>query len=242
MRITLPESSQRRQRSAGSTIASAIIHATVIGGTLVATGMSAERPRYPKVQPENIVFVKSHDIDQPALKRPRVSTAERPPVIPREILAPLPSTVSVVVDPSIVPTGVPPVDAALGVPFDSTARASDGAGSGAASSSGSGDSGTPMTAFTVDREVVPLRGVAPRYPSLLASANIEGMVVMQFVVDTLGRVERGSLDVVRADHALFEQSVREALARMRFVPAEAGGRKVRQLVEQPFTFALTRRD
>lgn len=99
-----------------------------------------------------------------------------------------------------------------------------------------------MTAFTVDREVVPLRGVAPRYPSMLASASVEGTVVMQFVVDTLGRVESGSLDVLRADHPLFEQSVREALGRMRFVPAEAGGRKVRQLVEQPFTFALARRD
>ena len=242
MRITLPESSQRRQRSAGSTIASAIIHATVIGGTLVATGMSAERPRYPKVQPENIVFVKSHEIDQPALKRPRVPTPERPPIIPREVLFPLPTAVPVVVDPTLIPTGIPPVDASLGVPFDSTARASDGTGRGAASSSGTGDSGAPMTAFTVDREVVPLRGVAPRYPTLLASANIEGTVVLQFVVDTLGRVERGSVDVLRADHALFEQSVREALARMRFVPAEAGGRKVRQLVEQPFTFALTRRD
>jgi len=35
--------------------------------------------------------------------------------------------------------------------------------------------------------------------------------------------------------------VREALTRTRFVPAEAAGRKVRQLVEQAFTFNLARR-
>jgi protein TonB len=34
--------------------------------------------------------------------------------------------------------------------------------------------------------------------------------------------------------------VRRALARMRFVPAEAGGRKVSQLVEMPFVFTLSR--
>lgn len=241
MRITLPESSQRRQRSAGGTIASAIIHATVIGGTLAATGMSAEHPRYPKVQPENIVYVKSDETERPHTRQER-TPPEQPPVIPRDPIAVPTAQLSVVVDPVIVPTGLPPVDATLGVPFDSTARATEGTGSGTASSSGAGDTGTPMTAFAVDREVVPLRGVVPRYPSLLASANIEGTVVMQFVVDTLGRVESASLEVLRADHPLFAQSVREALGRMRFVPAEAGGRKVRQLVEQPFTFALTRRD
>lgn len=242
MRITLPESSRRRQRTAGGTLASAVIHAAVIGGTLAATGMSAERPHYPKVLPENIVFVKSAERERPAKPMPPARPLERPPVTPRDPLVLPPATLSVVVDPTVVPTGLPPVDATLGVPFDSTARATDGSVSGTPASSGAGDTGTPMTAYTVDREVVPLRGVSPRYPNLLASASIEGSVVMQFVVDTLGRVEPGSLDVLRADHPLFEQSVREALRRMRFVPAEAGGRKVRQLVEQPFTFALARRD
>jgi hypothetical protein len=32
--------------------------------------------------------------------------------------------------------------------------------------------------------------------------------------------------------------VRAVLPALRFLPAEAGGRRVRQLVRQPFTFAL----
>jgi protein TonB len=60
----------------------------------------------------------------------------------------------------------------------------------------------------------------------------------QFVVDTSGRVERESIRFKRGDHTLFERAVIETLLRSRYSPAEAGGRKVRQLVEQAFSFTL----
>jgi hypothetical protein len=63
---------------------------------------------------------------------------------------------------------------------------------------------------------------------------------MQFVVDTLGRVEPGSITALRSDHAQFERAVRDALARMRFMRAEVARHPVRQLVQQPFSFALKR--
>jgi protein TonB len=34
--------------------------------------------------------------------------------------------------------------------------------------------------------------------------------------------------------------VKNALPRMRFIPAEVGDKKVRQLVQQPFSFAITK--
>ena len=99
----------------------------------------------------------------------------------------------------------------------------------------------PLTAEVVEKEVAALPGSAtPRYPSMLQSAGIDGSVRAQFVVDTLGRVEQGSFRALESTHDLFTASVREALARARFTPAEAGGRKVRQLVEQTFTFSITR--
>ena len=79
---------------------------------------------------------------------------------------------------------------------------------------------------------------SPRYPDILRSAGVEGEVLAQFVVDTLGRVEPGSFKVIRKSHDLFEAAVRSALPQMRFLPAEVGGRKVKQLVQQPFVFAL----
>ena len=42
------------------------------------------------------------------------------------------------------------------------------------------------------------------------------------------------------DQILLKNSVRSALNSMRFYPAEIGGRKVKQLVQQPFNFTLTR--
>ena len=101
--------------------------------------------------------------------------------------------------------------------------------------------GQPLTEPYVDRAVVALPGSSPRHPSLLQSAGVEGDVRAQFIVDTLGRVEQGSVRILESTHESFAQAVRDALLRARFVPAEVGGRKVRQLVEQPFSFKLTTR-
>jgi protein TonB len=92
----------------------------------------------------------------------------------------------------------------------------------------------------VEKAVLALPGTTPRYPSMLQSAGLEGDVRAQFVVDTLGRVEPGSFRALESTHALFTDAVRDALGRTRFTPAEAGGHKVRQLVEQVFTFRISR--
>jgi protein TonB len=39
---------------------------------------------------------------------------------------------------------------------------------------------------------------------------------------------------------MFVQSVKNALPQMKFIPAEVGGRKVKQLVQQPFTFSISK--
>ena len=93
--------------------------------------------------------------------------------------------------------------------------------------------------FQVEKPVATAAGSAsPRYPDILRSAGVEGEVLAQFVVDTMGRVEIPSFKVLRKSHDLFEAAVKSALPNMRFLPAEVGGRKVRQLVQQPFVFAL----
>jgi periplasmic protein TonB len=153
------------------------------------------------------------------------------------------------VTPDITP--VAPVDVPATLPDPSSALFAPTAGAtpermGAEAGTATAGAAAPgavaaWTAHEVEREVVALRGTTPRYPETLARAGVEGVVVARFVVDTIGRVERLSVEITRADHALFEQSVREALSRMRFAPAEARGRKVRQLVEQPFAFALRSR-
>ena len=65
-------------------------------------------------------------------------------------------------------------------------------------------------------------------------------MLAQFVVDTTGRAQPGSFKVLKSTHELFTLAVKNALPQMRFLPAEIGGRKVKQLVQQPFAFAIAK--
>jgi protein TonB len=101
--------------------------------------------------------------------------------------------------------------------------------------------GSPFRADQVDRQVGLIPGVRPpAYPEALRSAGIEGKVLVEFVVDERGQPVQGSVRVVQSDNDLFADAVRAALGRLRFTPAEVGGKKVSQLVQMPFVFTLNR--
>jgi len=97
-----------------------------------------------------------------------------------------------------------------------------------------------FTVLEVDSAVVRSQSsAAPAYPLDLLEKHIEGVVVARYVVDTTGFADPSSLEVIRSSHAAFVQAVKDALPYMRFSPAKIGTMKVRQLVEQPFTFRIT---
>jgi protein TonB len=73
---------------------------------------------------------------------------------------------------------------------------------------------------------------------MLQSSHTEGQVLAQFVVDTTGRVDMATFRAIQSTNELFVQSVRRALTDWKFRPAEAGGRKVKQLVQMPLTFRV----
>ena len=99
----------------------------------------------------------------------------------------------------------------------------------------------PLSVGQVEKPALAAPGNAqPTYPERLRTAGVEGSVLMRFVIDTTGAVERASITVVRTDHGLFASAVRSVLMTHRFFAAEAGGRKVRMLVEQRFDFAIDR--
>ena len=83
-------------------------------------------------------------------------------------------------------------------------------------------------------------GSAPRYPDQLRAEGVEGTVLAQFVVDRQGRPDVASYKVLRATRKEFADAVLTALPGMKFTPARKDGREVRQLVQQPFTFALAK--
>ncbi len=98
-----------------------------------------------------------------------------------------------------------------------------------------------VSVLQVDSAAVRYEGsAAPSYPLDLLEQGLEGLVDAQFVVDTSGAVEPRSVEIIQGTHPGFIASVREALRLMRFRPAVMGSRKVRQLVQQRFRFEITR--
>ena len=99
---------------------------------------------------------------------------------------------------------------------------------------------TVMTVLEVDSAVTRYpESAAPAYPPKLLAANVQGSVAAQFIVDTLGMVDTTSFRVLDSTHPEFISAVRNALPGMRFHPAIAHSAKVRQLVQQAFSFKIT---
>ena len=118
-----------------------------------------------------------------------------------------------------------------------------------ASSNGSpADSGTALgsvsdsityLASNVDRSAISAGGnPKPTYPPDLLYRSVEASFSVYFVVDTAGRVDMATLDVPPAVDQRFIKAVRDVLTRWRFIPGEIRGRRVRQLLEQPFEFRI----
>jgi TonB family protein len=97
----------------------------------------------------------------------------------------------------------------------------------------------PYFEFQVMNPVTSAPGsIGPKYPEELKSTKIEGDVLAQFVVNTDGTADINTLKVLKSNDAHFEVAVKDALGSMRFIAAEVDGRKVKQLVQQRFHFAV----
>jgi TonB family protein len=107
---------------------------------------------------------------------------------------------------------------------------------------GPGDSTRPagdlLTAETVDEPVAIVRQPVPRYPAALAQAGITGRVVLQYVVDTVGRAVPGSLCTLTSTHAAFQAAAHASVLAGRYRPARLRGKVVPQLVRQTLSFRL----
>lgn len=228
----LLESRSRRGRAVGGTITSIAAHTALIGAALYATAQARVKPA---ITPEVL---------RPFYFPPARSTATATPTAQRATDARRLTFVEPRFDIKIPAVDIADVVTASVIskpgdfgPGPLTATGTDAGGDGRAH--GSGD--TPFRADQVEKEVSVVAGSPPpRYPEVLRNSGVEGQVTALFIVDEQGRAEEKSLRFVRSDNQLFEAAVREAIRRMRFNPAQIGGRKVRQLVQMPFVFTLAR--
>jgi protein TonB len=235
----LLESKPKKEKRGGGTMASIVLHSVLVGLAVYATANAAiqnEKPRQEKID-----FVETPKDEPPPPKD------EPPPPPPPDIVAapPPPKGFQVLTAPVEIPDVIPDIDLSKKV-TDENDFSGKGVAGGVAKGVEGGkapvvQSDQPYFEFQVEKPVVPAPGSAsPRYPDMLRQAGVEGEVLAQFVVDTTGRAEANSLKILKSSHDLFIQSVRNALPQMKFIPAEVGGRKVKQLVQQPFTFSITK--
>jgi len=232
--LRLIETGTRKSKGIGSTFASIVIHALIVVGSVIATKHVGEAVA------ETVEAVTEFVVEEE--KKEEEPKPEEPP--PDVAAPPLAKGFQVLTAPVEIPDVIPEIDLNAKVTNEA-----DFSGRGVAGGVASGVVGGVVAPnadqayfdFQVEKPVAPIPGTgAPRYPDILRSAGVEGEVLAQFVVDTLGRVEISSYKVIRTSHELFAASLRAALPAMRFMPAEVGGRKVKQLVQQPFVFALQR--
>lgn len=93
-------------------------------------------------------------------------------------------------------------------------------------------------ACQVDQAILPAADAVLRYPGLLAGANVEGIVELQFAVDPSGAVDTTSIVVLQSTHDLFTSAARQALRGWSWQPAMRAGVAVRQLTTYGFCFQL----
>ena len=233
----LLESKPKKQRTTGGLIFSGILHALI--GTAAVYGTLQAKEKLEKPKAEKVEFVDMKKKEPPPPK-------EEPKPLPKEIVVapPPPKGFQVLTAPIKVPDVLPDIDLSKRVTDEgdfSGKGVQGGVGKGVVGGTGPVNTDQPYFEFQVEKQVQQIPGTGNlRYPDMLRSANVEGEVLAQFVVDADGRYEAGSFKVLKSSHDLFTQAVKNALPNMRFYPAEVGGKKVKQLVQQPFTFSLTK--
>lgn len=233
---TLLASRAPGERRTAGTLVSILLHSGAIALAMVSTVRAGTRPRHDPAPPK-LVYA-APPPSRPAHANPAAAGAAARRTIDVEGLTPP------AIGPVKIPRGIPTPDLSRAIHdghlFDGGTPSLGGVVDGEAGAMTSPADGV-WTEALVDRPVLARPdNPTPRYPEALRAARVEGSVVAHFVVDSTGRVEPASIAFGDATHPRFAAAVREALLHSRFVPAEAGGRRVRQLVEQRFLFELAR--
>jgi protein TonB len=229
MFTTLVESRPATTRRPGGAVLSFIVHYGLVLAAIYTSAQAATVSDGPRQ--EKIAFVEP--------PKPEVEPERAPPEL---VVAPRPpQTTPLLIAPVEIPSVLPEIDLTHRVtdPNEFTHPGPRSTEPPTPGATGSAVEPTEYFAFQLENPaMLAPNSATPIYPERLRQAGVEGEALVSFVVDTTGRVDLGTFKVVRATHDQFLDAVRKALPKMRFIPAELGNRKVRQLVQQPYSFAI----
>lgn len=230
MFATLLETSAKRERGTWGSVASVAVHAGIVL-VLIVVGRTDARPApIPPHGEGPLVFIdpSTHSGDRSPGGSSGGATRSHGDTFA------LPHTNGDPADVDLDPGA--PIATGFGIPGDTTLiRDIVGGGGGSASGRGGPDIASELT---VDERVGVASERPPRYPANLRALGLTGTVVLRFVVDTTGRADLGSVQVVESPHEQFTSAVLASLRDTRFTPGRIGRRAVPTLVQRSFRFAI----
>lgn len=215
-RLIASQSRSAQRGRTGPGLVALLGHGAVVAGVVVGTLRATDPPR---AIPAVIM---------PWPVAPERGAPSRVPVPPRAPIVEDP-----IGFPITVPPALPPIEPSR--PFDVTPWMHSSRGVGDDRSAP--DATTPCAADVVEEPPVLLAARQPSYPEALRAAGITGRVVVQAVIDTLGRAEPG-VTVVESSHAGFEAPALDYVRGAVFRPGRVHGRAVRVLIRLPVDFRL----
>ncbi len=219
------------KKSLPSAVTSLSIHAGIVWLAVVATIKTAE-----------VIEEAAADTTMIFLTQ-EAETENKPPPV-QEILAiqPPPKGFQVLQAPIEIPTEIPPID--LSERFDprdfSGTGVEGGVFSGVVGGTGPVDLTQTFMEAAVDERPERLSGPLPRYPEMLRQAGIEGVVMLEFVIDTSGHVEEELIKIVNSTNRAFEGPAKDVIRRSLYRPGRVRGQAVRVLVTQQIGFTIQR--
>jgi protein TonB len=232
----LLESKAKRQRRTGGAALSVAAHLAIVG---LVTAFTVPKPRliHTPTPQVHVVIAPKAPPERPHTETRTFAGRSLSPVIDRSIDVRLPVPV--------INTDLPPIDVAHGPPLDSLLLNGAHSSGGPHGSLGRldliTDTGGRSSEWRGSEAIMRVvTQVKPRYPESLRNAGIDGRVLVQFNVDTLGAVDPASIRILSSTHDLFTRAVRDALGGFRFRPAEVDGHRVVALAEMPFEFSIRR--
>ena len=223
MHLTLIESTRKtsKKKLVEVGFVSLVIHTAVILGAVYATLHAAHNDDTVKVD-TTLVLLQSQQQQKPDVPQPA------------PLDAPLKGFQTVVVPPEI-PTTLPPLN--LQEHFDPKDYSGSGVEGGLASGMVPTGNEVFMEAIVEEKPAV-LSGPTLQFPELLRQAQIQGRVLVQAIIDTLGRAEPPSVKVLQSPNPGFDQSAKSYVTKALFRPARVHGRAVRVLIQIPIDFRL----
>lgn len=174
---------------------------------------------------KNLLLTK---VDTAKLEAPPDASEEPPPPPPPEKAEEPP--------PPDLTSETPPLN--LSVDLD-VVVGSGGALAGYGRAETAAESASLLDTFNVaDLEKQPelIASVAPKYPSELRKAKVEGNVTILFVLDENGRVEDARID--KSSRPEFEEPALEAVRKWKFKPGLKDGEPVRTYMKLPIKFSI----